>query len=191
MNRISSASRASLIRLASSLPKGDKDRRTILAGLKTAIMQDSRFWDLIDRYRGPLPSTKRAAVTRSIMEEFAEEHGRDVSAWKAFAASFEEAMFRHAMVVKDALHEHYDQIPDGPSDSSLRRAAYSIVMLGKQAAIQAVSKPESLPRHLNFKWSGGFKPLSNLLSSKHAISEDADLMWPYDSHAWKWPRGWK
>jgi hypothetical protein len=36
MNKISKADRAALIKLASSLPKGDESRRAILAGLKNA-----------------------------------------------------------------------------------------------------------------------------------------------------------
>ena len=56
MNKISSADRSALIRLASSLPAGDPNRKVILAGLKKAkesvdglpVVDGGYFWEEVD-----------------------------------------------------------------------------------------------------------------------------------------------
>jgi len=55
MLKLSSQDRASLIRLASSLPAGDEIRKAILAGLKVA----TQVWDAIPAPRTPLSSGPR------------------------------------------------------------------------------------------------------------------------------------
>ena len=87
MNKLSSQDRSSLIRLASSLPKGSKERRTILSGLKFASDVFIDFANFLKRNRpkidevqmdrsGPFSTTSTNTLRYTVdISEFIESLG--------------------------------------------------------------------------------------------------------------------
>jgi hypothetical protein len=156
-------------------------------------MPESEFWAIIDRYKGETPSNRKK-VTQALMQEFAEKKGPDVKAWLTYAQSFEERMYHVGMALQEALYAYQDQanMRLTPSDSNMRMLGYTIPLLGKSVYQKVKSDPSVLPTQndYNFKWSGGDPNLLKFIQ-RSRISETTDLMYPYSSMGWKWPRGWK
>ena len=175
--------------------------RAILAeeGLqKLASMSDAEFWSIINRYLGATSEGARKKVTQGLMEEFAKTHGPSIEEWKKFAATFEEQLYKKGMKIQDALYRWYEKQPKGthlPSDSTFRMLGYTLTLFGEATYKQVMAHPETLPKQSghSFSWYLGTHPqvTAKFLNSRSTISEYTDLMYPYASTGFKWPRGWK
>jgi hypothetical protein len=72
MKSLTASDRAALLRLASSLPKGSEERRTILASLREAGHQKTYLPDAGKRAAGRVDPQK----LKALQEEVSQNHGR-------------------------------------------------------------------------------------------------------------------
>ncbi len=151
MNKLSSQDRASLIRLASSLPKGSERRRSILAGLSLLaglpVISDAEGWEVAERFKG-LTGAQRPSAAKKLREDWGAKNGKFWPAWIAYKAAFWDWFEQKSEVLRSVI-EKYQKTPGNrmlmPSDDGLGDMARTITYQGKALYSQALSDPGILP----------------------------------------------
>ena len=101
MKTLTASDRKSLIRLASSLPKGSPERRAILAGLKKAAspMPEATFWQIIRVYSKLSPKQRAAQALRDI-QAFAPDLSKAFAMQDSFVERYNILQSRMAREIK-------------------------------------------------------------------------------------------
>lgn len=142
-------SRPALIRLAATLPLGDKNRRVLLAELsRVSSFSTSEAWDFIEQFSG-LTERQASAKLKQVIEDWGNKNGRDWRKFQLFIRSFDQWFSDTSGILRQRI-EKYQRTPGNPmimpSDDGLGDMARGITFQGRKLYQEVLQDPNVLPK---------------------------------------------